>query len=184
MQLHGSFTSPYVRHCRIVMAQGQIEHDFIEAGFEQSAALSPSKKVPFLIDGDVLLSDSSSIVRYLRESQNQDFLNTIQYHDLFSLISTLMDSAINLFYLEKEGINVHAAAYLQRQKLRVDEGLVYLNQHCPSTIDLFNDAHLRLAIFLSWGLFRQRINLNPLENLQAFLQSAEADAIFSATKPA
>ena len=185
MQLYGSFTSPYVRQCRIAMVQCEIDHTFIETDLIKSAEISPTKKVPFLKDGELSLSDSSSILRHLRHTANQAFLATIEDLELFCLISTLMDSAINLFYLEKEGIAITSANYLQRQQLRLEEGLDYLNKLLdkPVTLDLQNDAQLRLGIFLSWGLFRQRFNLDDRENLQRFVSTCESHVLFQTTQP-
>lgn len=183
MKLYGSFTSPYVRHCRIALLQNAEKHEFIEAGFDTSARLSPSMKVPFLQTDKQLLSDSSTILRFIREQQGKPFLAQLQHHDLFCLISTLMDSAINLFYLEKEGIDSQQSSYLQRQQQRVEAGLYHLEEICPADADLFNDAQLRLGIFLAWGQFRQRFSLASRPKLQSFLTQCDSDAHFIATKP-
>ena len=62
MKLYGSYTSPYVRHCRIVIEQLGLACDFVEADYTLSAKKSPSMKVPFLQDGDLQLTDSTSIL--------------------------------------------------------------------------------------------------------------------------
>lgn len=186
MQLYGSYTSPYVRHCRIVLAQSQLEWHFIETDLSKIAEISPTKKIPFLTDKDVSLSDSTTICRHIRQRCNTPFLADLNDHDLYCQVSTLMDSAINLFYLEKDGIAADSSAYLQRQKLRVDEGLIVLNNQVSQlshAVDAYNDAHLRLGCFLSWGLFRQRFSLDGLSHLQAIVAHFEADAIFVATRP-
>ena len=50
----------------------EFEFEFIETDQSQSAELSPTKKVPFLQDGDIVLSDSSSILKYIRENLIRD----------------------------------------------------------------------------------------------------------------
>jgi glutathione S-transferase len=104
MKLHGSFTSPYVRHCRIALMESGLNWSFVETDHDNSARLSPSKKIPFLTDGDMLLSDSSSILMYIREKAGQPFISDALDFDLFCLINTLLDAAINRFYLAKDGI--------------------------------------------------------------------------------
>lgn len=47
MELYGSYTSPFVRHCRIALLQTQQDCQFIETDAQQSATLSPTKKVPY-----------------------------------------------------------------------------------------------------------------------------------------
>ncbi len=183
MILYGSLTSPYVRHCRLLLLLNQDDFVLQETDLSQSACLSPSKKIPFLKSGDIALSDSTTILRFLREQHQQAFLKELSDHDLFCLISTLMDSAINVFYLEKEGLTLDKATYLERQHQRVLDGLNYLESHCPNTVDWTNDYHLRLAIFLDWGLFRQRFKLDKHPQLQAFLNHANENVHFLACSP-
>ena len=60
MQLYGSYTSPFVRHCRIALAQAGISFDLVETDGAQSARLSPTSKVPFLKGDGISLTDSTS----------------------------------------------------------------------------------------------------------------------------
>ena len=47
MKLFGSYTSPFVRHCRIVLAQHQQSYEFIPTDYAQSAQQTPTKRVPY-----------------------------------------------------------------------------------------------------------------------------------------
>ena len=58
MELFGSYTSPFVRHCRIALLETKTKFSFTETDFETSAKLSPAKKVPFL----------TNIIRSFRDS--------------------------------------------------------------------------------------------------------------------
>lgn len=49
-----------------------------------STTLSPNKKLPYLIDGDLTLSDSSAILKYLRENSGESFLHDIRDYGIFS----------------------------------------------------------------------------------------------------
>jgi glutathione S-transferase len=73
MRIIGSFVSPYVRKVLAAMAAkglGDYEIDPITAFFggEEFERLSPLRRIPVLIDGDLALSDSSVICAYLDEA--------------------------------------------------------------------------------------------------------------------
>ena len=183
MQVFGSLTSPYVRHVRIVILQTGSSAEFVEADAAQSALDSPTKKVPYLRDGDIVLSDSSSIIKYLREKSGQPFIPATKDYDLFCLINTLMDSAINLFLLERSGLNTCENGYLKRQATRVKEGIEYLSSLAPNILTHDDDVHLRLLCFLAWGQFRNRFSLDGHDKLQMLLDQGDKNVLFLQTRP-
>ncbi|MDT8409520.1 MAG: glutathione S-transferase [Wenzhouxiangellaceae bacterium] len=184
MQLFGSYTSPYVRHCRIVLAQTGLQCDFVETDYSQSAEQSPAMRVPFLRDGDLLLTDSASIVRTFREKAGQAFCADIRDYDLFLLVNTAMDSTVNLFLLERDGLTPANSPYLERQRQRIDATLVHLDGQIDATaVDLTSDGVLRLGCFLSWALFRERISLERHCSLSALLDRLDTDPGFAQTHP-
>ena len=69
MILYGSTMSPFVRKVAAYAAEKGIEVDLQPTGFPdhkpEFCAASPFKKMPALVDGDYLLSDSSAIIHYL-----------------------------------------------------------------------------------------------------------------------
>lgn len=188
MKIYGSFTSPYVRHCRIAVAQAceeiKLEFEFIETDNTASAKLSPTQKVPYLIDGDLSLSDSSSILKYLREKSGRAFIADIHDFDLFCMVNTMLDATMNVFFLERfDGIQAADSQYLGRQQKRVESALAEINsQSLPATLPL-GDAHIRLACFLDWALFRNRITLAGHANLSTFLELARSWPVFACTAP-
>lgn len=187
MILYGSFTSPYVRHCRIAVEQGGLDCLFQETDYLASATLSPTKRVPLLKDGDLTLTDSSVILRYLREKSNQDFLPCLSDLELFCLCNTALDTAANLFFLERDGFQTKGGDYLERQSSRLTSSLNELELVADSIsndeLNLKLDSHLRLVCFLSWGVFRKRFSLAERANLQRLLEGAEEDSTFSQTQP-
>ena len=197
MKLYGSYTSPFVRHCRIALLEGQskgtLECEFIETDIVASGKLSPTKKVPFLTDTiydeknnteEVELTDSASIVMYLREQSGQKFFNDAKDFNLFCNVNTVLDASVNLFFLElKDKILPAEGSYLARHKDRVESALSHMNESTYSSQAPFTDGELRLACFLDWGLFRNRINIDGLDNLQALLNSARSYDIFAQTAP-
>lgn len=190
MELYGSYTSPYVRHCRIVIGRTGQDCRFIVTDYAASAAGSPAMRVPYLRDGALQLTDSTSILRYLRERAGQPFLANVTELDFFLLVNTALDSCVNLFLLERDGITPAQSPYLARQQQRVSRCL----QHLEALLDLAQpdsaagfaedgDALLRLGCFLSWALFRERIDLQPHRRLSAFRERFDANPEFAASHP-
>lgn len=183
MQLFGSFTSPFVRHCRIVLLETGTACEFVESDAQTSARHSPAQKLPFLKDGERLLTDSTSIIRYLREHAVQGFFPKIEDYDRFCLANTLLDAAVNLFMLEKDGITPEQSPYLQRQRNRIDTCLEALAQ-CPlSDGPPYNDFELRLGCVLAWSRFRQRFEFSQHPELTGFLERMDRYDHFSHTAP-
>jgi glutathione S-transferase len=118
MELFGSYTSPYVRHCRIVLMQLGLSFRFVETNNDQSDLGSPTKRVPYLRDGDRFLTDSSSILQYARLKGREPFLEAIDDAERFHLASTGLSSTVNIFQLEKDGILPAQSAYLRREAAR------------------------------------------------------------------
>ena len=192
MKLYGSYTSPFVRHCRIALLEGQAKGtlacEFIETDIVASGKLSPTKKVPFLQDvnngKDIELTDSASILMYLREQSGKTFFNDATDFNVFCNVNTVLDASVNLFFLElKDNILPTEGSYLERHQERVLSALSYFNESEYSNQAPFTDGELRLACFLDWGLFRNRINIDGLDNLQTLLKAARSYDIFAQTAP-
>jgi len=191
MKLFGSYTSPYVRHCRIALLQeGKqegVDFEFVETDYATSKAESPTAKVPFFQDGDLFLTDSSSITKYIREMAGKDFIPSVNDFDGYALVNTVMDSAINIFLLERDGITFENSDYLKRQAYRVAIGLAELDGLIKNRLSLGitidNDFLLRTACFLDWGLYRQRFDFGDFENLVNLLVEAKENGIFESTSP-
>lgn len=187
MKLYGSYTSPFVRHCRVALAQAELGFDFVEADYAMSAEKSPTARVPFLADGDLLLTDSSSILKYAREKSGGRFLADLEDYETFAMANTLLDSAINVFLLEKEGFGPAQIQYLGRQKKRIESGLKALNERFDpkpgANQDITRDGALRCACFLGWALFRKRISIDGRDHLRDLLAAANQVEAFAATAP-
>lgn len=183
MQLYGSYTSPYVRHCRVALAQNGFEYEFIEADYSMSAKQSPTARVPYLVDGNLKLIDSSSILKYIREQSGQPFLEDIKDYDNFVMVNTLLDTCINLFLIENDGFGPAQINYLQRQKNRLKSGLKELNRRFDPAQGISTDGALRCACFIDWALFRKRIDISGLDNLAGLIEVANQQQAFANTAP-
>lgn len=182
MKLYGSFTSPFVRHCRIALLQSGAEFEFIETNYEQSATGSVAMRVPYLEHNGLTLNDSMSILRYVRERHDQIFCRNLAEYDLLLLINTALDSTINLFLLENSGIDIASNNYTQRQTARIQQCLEHLEQRASDGLE-WNDAGIRLACFIDWAQFRQRISFERFPALQGWLEGASQSQEFQLTSP-
>lgn len=183
MKLYGSYTSPFVRHCRIVLLETRQSVEFIETDTSSSAEKSPTQRVPFLQDGNAFFTDSCSIIKYLREKSNQTFCNSAQELDEFCMATTALDAAINLFFIERDKVNIAGIPYLKRQANRIQSTLVELNAlNLPMTAP-YNDAQLRLACFMGWAKFRNRVDFSAYQNLEDFYARILSYDYFKDTQP-
>lgn len=183
MKLYASYTSPFARHCRIALLESGLECEFVETDHAQSAQNSATKKVPYLEDGDVKLTDSSSILFYIAEKSDCKFIQTAQEQEMFSMANTCLDSVINVFLLEIDGVDEKSSGYIQRQKDRVTTVLQELDKAAASHVagTALNAGEIRLACLIDWGTARKRISLDGLSNLQALLAQANKNEHFKAT---
>lgn len=183
MKLYGSYTSPFVRHCRIALAESGQHFEFVDTDYAQSAKGSPTQRVPFLRIGELQLHDSSSILKYVREHSGGEFLSDLITFDRYCLVNTALDTCINLFLLERDGFTGEQIPYLKRQQARIDAILKELNDlGWPAELP-WNDATIRLACFLDWALFRQRLSLDGYPELIKVLQQAREKDVFASTAP-
>lgn len=183
MKLYASYISPFARHCRIILLETGLECEFIETDSASSALNSPTKKVPFFEDGEIFLTDSSAIVKYLREKAGQGFCTDATEYDRFCMVNTLLDATYLLFMLEKDGITPKQSPYLQRHEARVQSSIIELNRISWPGRAPYNDAELRLLCYLDWVKFRQRFNFDEHKNLVDFLASARSYQPFIQTVP-
>jgi len=183
MKLYGSYTSPFVRHCRIILLEEKINYEFIETDAAGSATQSPTKRVPFLQDGEQFFTDSSSIIKYLREKSGKKFCNSTKELDEYCMANTALDTTINLFFLERDGVKIADIPYLQRQAARIESTLTELNKLTLPKSAPYNDAQLRLACYIGWATFRKRVDFSPYQNLKVFFANINQYENFTATNP-
>ncbi|HEY8570703.1 glutathione S-transferase [Microbulbifer sp.] len=184
MKLFGSFTSPYVRHCRIALMQSGLDWEMVELDIHTSKDPgTPTLRVPFLEDGSLKLTDSTPIVKYVREKAGQVFIPDVRDLDRYCLANTLLDAAINLFLLERSGLDIESNVYTRRQQQRIELVLSELDSAPLPTSGQLSDADYRVAVAAAWGQFRKRFSIAAHPNLQRLLEIAGEDSIFVATAP-
>lgn len=184
MKLYGSLTSPYTRHCRIALRSSEIASEFILRAPAEMGGISPTARIPYLDTGSFQYSDSTSILKYLRDQSNAEFLPDARDFDLFCLSNTVLDSAISILMSKRlDGLLPEKSQYLTRQAARVQSGLDDLEKRDLSSTLPLNDAEIRLACLLDWGLFRKLFDLEGRPRLQAHLRLAQSWEDFRETAP-
>ena len=99
------------------------------------------------------------------------------------MVNTVMDTTINLFLLERDGLTPESSPYLKRQHNRIKAGLTALDElSLPGKLP-FTVAQTRLACFLDWALFRNRIEISNHAQLKKFVDLANSWPVFSETAP-
>lgn len=207
MKLYGHDTSPYVRRIRVLLAEKGLpfERDpksWTEDG--ESQRLNPMLRVPVLRDGEQLLLDSKLIAAYLYQRHPQpppappaghlplqptlwrpehrwDDENTLH------VIDTTVDTAVNLFLLELDGITGEDSAYLGRQRRRIRTCLAWLDDKLAgrSTFGEGAFAFLDLALVcaLQWMDFRKRYPVHEHANLARVVAAHTGRASLASTHP-
>ena len=195
MKLYGVRTSPYVRHARVALSQSNLEWELEQVTLD-TISRSPTLRVPFLIDGDLTLSDSSVIVRYVREQSGQAFLATVADHELFALATSVLDTAVNVYLMNigdsadlaevpagASAIGFDPKTYFERQQERIAVGMQEL-EHCQlSSSQPYTDGEIRLGCLLDWAAYRETIDLSGKDNLCRFLADIRAWPPFAETAP-
>ena len=183
MKLYGSYTSPFVRHCRIALIETGQACEFIETDQTASAIKSPTKRVPFFEDGDLVLTDSAAIIKHLREKVGKSFCQSTTELNRLCLVNTALDTVVNLFFIKRDGVDISTIPYLQRQAARIQSTLEELNKTRFSTTTAFDDADLRLGCFMGWSKFRNQIDFSPYDNLEKFYERILSYGPFAETPP-
>ena len=195
MKLYGVRTSPYVRHARVALTQSNLEWELEQVTLD-TIGQSPTLRVPFLIDGDLTLSDSSVIVRYVREQSGQAFLATVADHELFALATSVLDTAVNVYLMNigdsadlaevpagASVIGFDPKTYFERQQERIAVGMQELERCQLSSSQPYTDGEIRLACLLDWAAYRGTIDLSGKDNLCRFLTEIRTWPPFAETAP-
>ena len=85
-----------------------------------------------------------------------------------------MDSAINLFLLEMDGVAATSSPYLQRQQQRIRACMKWLEDRLAGNDTLhpgrFSFVDITLACALDWMRFRRRYPIEQHRPLERFLE--------------
>lgn len=140
MKLYGTTTSPFVRRVRVVAAELGVAYELLNTAGEPGAAalraVTPIGKVPVaVIDGRTLF-DSRVIIDWLTTTRGWGRLRQPrdQWQDanLVNAIDAALDSAIQLFYLKRDGFDAMAIPFGPRQVDRIAAIFEWLAGELPA----------------------------------------------------
>ena len=180
-QLFGSYTSPFARKIRLLLMNEPINemkfeftpiNYFEEAGNKLLREKSPFNQLPVLMDGDQAIYESRVMFNYLAQKYKLKALS-IAEENILSAIDTCLSSAINLFSLEKGGIDIHSGQnyFIEREKNRIPSLLNYITDWTRQQKPEVNWNYLTMSLYsaLVWMEFRKVYNLKEHPEMKLFL---------------
>lgn len=197
--LYGSITSPFVRRLRFLLHELGLPFELVDsltdAGQSAMRTKNPIWKVPCVeIDGQVLW-DSHTIIEFLSEKHagNPGLLRNPQgaekwrEKNLVTAADGCVESAINVFYLRKDGVEVDKVAYLVKQRARVESILTWLKTQLKDNYFTAEKkiglSELTLYCILDWLRFREMYPVLQDPALKAYMDFHSKYPAFEATKP-
>jgi glutathione S-transferase len=152
---------------------GKISYEFKTINYlEQNDAkylktINPINKIPILIDHSEVIYDSRVIYNYLSKKYLWAPLSMKQ-ENILSAIDAALDSSINLFSLQRGGLDFSLPnAYLTRQKERIPLLMEYLSTWTYTEHE-WNFLAMSLYSYLDWASFRGQINLDQYPAMKHF----------------
>lgn len=198
MKLYGSITSPFVRRVRFLCHQLGESLEWIDSLTEQGQNAmrdkNPIWKVPCVEIDDLVLWDSHTIIDYLTEKyrgnpkllRRPDGKEYWRERNLVTAADGCVESAINVFYLKKDGVAVADVPYLKKQMARVESILSWLksqlNGHYFTAEERIGMSELALYCVLDWLRFRAMYPVNEDPVLKDYLEYHGAHPGFVATQ--
>lgn len=194
MKLYGTTTSPFVRRVRVVAAELGVEHAWVNTahddGQAQLKAISPIWKVPVAeIDGRTIY-DSRVIIDWLTTTRGWGPLrqprDRWKDQNVMNAIDGALESAIQLFYLQREGLDPMKIPFGPRQVERIGAIFEWLADELPAHDPArgLGVAELSLLCTLDWMDFRKVYATEQLaEDFGALRETLGARASIAATRP-
>lgn len=178
MILYGSPTSPFVRRVRVTCLELGLSFQAVDVlqpeGQARMRAVAPLWKVPVVqFDDGQLQWDSGAILDTLhRRAGPGPFrapVDLIHESNVHHAIIGALDSAINVFYLRREGVDTASIPYMKKQDERVDSALAWVAGQLQGDSFVrpggFGQLELLLFGMLDWMRFR---GVRPVEQTPAF----------------
>ena len=200
MKLIASYTSPYARKVRVVMAEKHIDCEFVEdnvwAATTKATLYNPLTKVPILVlDDGTALYDSRVIAEYLdgvtpvsrlipEGGRERAIVKRWE-----ALGDGMSDAAIAIFIERKRPEALQGQDWILRQRAKTESAIAAVARDL-SERDYCHGVNLSLgdiavACSLLWIEFRlPEINWRATyPNLKSWIEKIEARASFADTKP-
>jgi glutathione S-transferase len=188
MKLFGSLSSPFVRRLRLLLVDQPYEfvslNIFEAAGRETLVQYNPTRKVPMLEDGELIIFDSGVIFRYLCQKLQLPVLTWPQENQL-TLINAVNDSLVEILLCQRSGFDTSSdKLFFNLQHERVQGTLQVLEQAVvDGQFATWDYLAISLYCLLDWAEFRQLADLSGYPALQSFLQSSKHQPGVAQTDP-
>ena len=199
MKLIGSKTSPYVRKVRVLLAERQIPHDFVEESAwtadTKVPGYNPLNKVPALqLDDGESIYDSAVIAEYLDAISGGRYLPAAPLERARvkrdeALGDGIADAGITAFLERKREPARQDAAWIARQLDKVNAGIAALSKSLGSRPYLGGSEANLGDIACACGLFWAEFRMPELRwrerypNLKGWAERMESRPAFAATRP-
>jgi glutathione S-transferase len=199
MKLIGSRTSPFVRKVRVLLAEKQLPHEFVEdsawSADTKVPNYNPLNKVPALqLDDGESIYDSAVVAEYLDGISGGQYLpkppaERARVKRDEALGDGIADAGITVFLERKRDPARQDAAWISRQMGKVDAGIAAVSKTLGSKTYLggsqMNLGDIACACGLFWAEFRmpELRWRDQYPNLRAWAERMESRPSFAATRP-
>ncbi len=178
MKLFGSLSSPFVRRLRLLLVNQPYEfislNIFDAGGRETLVRYNPTRKVPMLQDGELIIFDSGVIFRYLCQKLSLPVLSWPEENQL-TMVNAVNDSLVEILLCQRSGFDTNSdKLFFNLQHERVTGTLQVLEQAAAEgQFAAWDYLAISLYSLLDWAEFRQLADLTPYPALQLFMQAAQ-----------
>jgi glutathione S-transferase len=199
MKLLASKTSPYARKVRVILAEKQLPHEFVEESAWNADStvprFNPLNKIPVLVTDDgTCLYDSTVITEYLEPRGAPSFLppsglERAKVRRDEALGNGIADAGIAIFLERKREAARQDPAWMARQRSKIDAGIAALAQELGGRPFLRGDAvslgDVSCACALLWLEFRlpEIAWRRQHPELGRWVERLESRPSFSSTRP-
>jgi glutathione S-transferase len=204
VRIIGSYLSPYVRKVLVALAHKGMPYEIDPLtpfmGDETFSRLSPLRRIPVLIDGDLALSDSSVICQYLEDKQPapalypRDIADRARARWFEEYADTRMGDVfiwqyyfpliVNRFVF---GVQPDMAAVEKVRNTELPEVLGYLERELPAQGFLFGELSIAdasiAAFFRNLEVARWQVDAARWPRTAAFVARAFALPEFARLRP-
>ncbi len=144
-----------------------------KAGNEFLKSVNPISKIPVLLANDEVIYDSRVIYNYLSKKHHWPELS-LHDENIVSAVDGAMDSSINLFMLQRGGLDLSVAnSFVERQQTRILELFKFLSPWVkvqdPENKKHWNFATQSLYSYLDWLQFRKINDFSQHPEMKKFL---------------
>ena len=199
MKLLASKTSPYARKVRVILAEKQLPHEFVEESAWNADStvprFNPLNKIPVLVTDDgTCLYDSTVITEYLEPLGAPSFLppsglERAKVRRDEALGNGIADAGSAIFLERKREAARQDPAWMARQRSKIDAGIAALAQELGGRPFLRGDAvslgDVSCACALLWLEFRlpEIAWRRQHPELGRWVERLESRPSFSSTRP-